>query len=131
MKILALVLTTILFISCGGGINDYMEDLPGGYRFVSESNDQSFIYGKDQKYIPCSVLSYINDNDFILVCQKPSEPCIHTEATGIKIVNVDVVQFWIIDIQKELLIGPFTLSEFLKQRKKIGVPDELELKIKI
>lgn len=131
MKILMLVLFTMLFASCGGGISDYTEDLPGGYQFVSESKDQSFIYGKKQQYIPCSIISYTFNNDFILVYQRPSEPCIHTEATGMQIVNIDVVQFWIIDVQKESLMGPFTLSEFLKQRKKIGVPDELELKIKI
>src|SRR5699024_11018556 len=117
-----LVLSTVLFASCGGGINDYTEELPGGYQFISESKDQSFIYGKNKQYIPCSVISYTFNNDFILVYQQPSEPCIHTEATGIKIANKDMVQFWITDVQKELLIGPFTLSEFLNQRKKMGVP---------
>lgn len=131
MKIIMLVLSIVLFTSCGGGVSDYTEELPRGYQFVSESKNQSFIYGKNQQYIPCNVISYTFNSDYILVYQRPSEPCIHTEATGIKIANIDVVQFWIIDVQKESLMGPFTLSEFLNQRKKTGVPDELELKIKI
>lgn len=131
MKIIMLILSTMLFASCGGVTSDYSEKLPGGYQFISESKDQSFIYGKNKQYIPCSVISYAFNNDFILVYQQPSELCIHTEATGIKIANIDVVQFWIIDVQQESLMGPFTLLEFLNQRKKMGVPNELELKIKI
>lgn len=131
MKIIMLILSAMLLESCGGGTSDYVEKLPGGYQFISESKDQSFIYGKNNQYIPCSVISYIFNNDFILVCQQPSDPCIHTEAIGIKTVNIDIVQFWIIDVQQESLMGPFTFSEFLNQRKKMGVPNELLLKIEI
>lgn len=128
MKCYIVLLTTLFFlVSCSG--RDYVESLPGGYEFVSESNEQSFIYGKGDEYIPCTVVSYVFDEDFILICQKPSEPCIHTEATGIEIKNVDVIQFWIVDVRENILLGPFNLSEYLQKRSMIGVSDKLTLKL--
>jgi hypothetical protein len=115
--------------SCSGGVGDYIEDLPGGYQFVSESNEQSFIYGNSNQYVACTVIAYTYDENFILICQKPSEPCIHTEATGISVKKIDIIQFWIVDIHKDTLLGPFTLSEYLKKRNSMGISDRLTLKL--
>ena len=119
----------IIVSSCSG--RDYIESLPGGYQFISESNEQSFIYGKGDEFIPCTVIDYVFDDNFILICQKPSEPCIHTDATGLDVENVDIIQFWIVDIREDKLLGPFILTEYLQKRNNIGVPERLTLKLEI
>ncbi|WP_157976852.1 DUF3997 domain-containing protein [Taibaiella helva] len=123
---LALMCSVALFFSCGAGVSDYTEELPGGYQFISESRDEQFIQG-NYRFIPCTVLDYCYNQDYILVSQKPKKNCLILPDSPIK--NVDTVQFWIIDIVNDSLRGPYKKDDYMDLRRDLNIPAHLKLKI--
>jgi hypothetical protein len=114
----------LLFKSCGSGMSDYIEDLSGGYQFIFESKREQLIIGNHS--IPCTVLAYSYNDDYILVFQQPIEDCF---ITSVK--NIDTLQFWIVDTKQDSLYGPLRMFEYIQKRKELKVPEKLKLKIEI
>lgn len=112
VKIYIFLLLCLLIATSCGGISDYVKELPGGYEYVSESKTDQLIHGNNI-LIPCTVNSYSYNKNFIVAVQSPAKTCIQPN-------NIEVIapkQFWIIKIQEKKLLGPLTLSEFIKMKK--------------
>lgn len=127
-KSLNLYIGIILF-SIGCGPVDYTEELSGSYYYASESADNSIIVKhiskEGDKYIPCNVVDYVYNDDFILAKQEPQSSCF----SGIDSTKYGSEQYyyWIIVHNKSLISGPFTYAEYLMYREYYAVPDILRL----
>ena len=81
------------------------------------------------QFIPYTVVNYVYNDNFILAVQNP------TKKYSIGDFDFDYkgleICFWIIDVQKDKILGPYSLDEYIKKRKALGVPEELKLKLEI
>ena len=113
--------------------SDYIKELSGGYYYASESKESTAIlrHGKkrNERYIPCKIIFYDYNKQFIIAAQEPVRECLFGEI-DIDYNNLEVA-FWIIDVQKDKILGPYSLDEYIKKRKALGVPEELKLKLEI
>lgn len=131
MKQLVLTTLILLFISCGGGVNDYSDSLSGGYHFVSEARYINYIVGNEE--IPCNVIGYAYTKNYILACQEfnDSECILYTQhLPQFAARNRDKeINFWIIDIKRDSLLGPLNYAEYLNARKQLNIDKNLRIKV--
>ena len=125
------VIVVVLPLLLGGGCSDYTKTLPGGYLFVSESADTQDItraegIRPDERYIPCNVVGYDYNASHIIAKQVARTECF---ANGVNLFNQRDGQtyFWIIDVQKKVIHGPYSEPEFAAQRKQLDVSEELKV----
>lgn len=71
MKKISLLLLAALFSACN--MSDYSEDLGNGYQFGHEGKNYNMIVG--WHIIPCDVVAYEHDKNFILAAQVVSANC--------------------------------------------------------
>jgi hypothetical protein len=120
------IILFVLFYACGA-LSDYVEKLPGNYYFIFESQYNQTITGHGS-IIPTVVISYSYNDNYILAAQR-TDLTKDSNVDGVN--NVDVVQFWIIDVKKETLYGPFKIAEYLEKRKILNIPGKLKLKVEL
>ena len=84
--------------------------------------------GYDIISIPGHILYYGHSKDYIIVIQKPmdsiyniNENLLYDEMMK-KVFKSNFNQFWILKVKNDSLYGPYQKSEYLKMRRKIGVP---------
>ncbi|NLT50476.1 MAG: DUF3997 domain-containing protein [Ignavibacteria bacterium] len=123
------IVSCFLFIIYFTGCSDYTVELSNGYIFVSESKvNQKIVkkgYFEKEKYIPCTVIAFNYNDDFIIAAQI-------NNPDGVKRVLInDPVFFWIIYHKGSQFIGPVSIDEYLKQRKELHIPDDLKLDLKL
>jgi len=109
-------------------MSDSVQELSNGYIFVGEGAGNEFIVRSGDNYenfvIPCSVVSYNYNEDFIIAAQRPNNDCFLEE-------DERKLNFWIISHKQENTIGPLTIDQFLKKRKELNIDENLVLKIEI
>jgi len=118
-------LILILFFSCN--FSDESIKLSGGYSFVDEGKKHKVIIGKNN-YIPCEVIDYDFDNNFIIVKQKPTDLCFYGKDSSFYKEGKQFNYYWIIDNSNKLFLGPLNFKEFSNSLKKLNVSDKLKLK---
>jgi hypothetical protein len=115
-------------ISC-----DYTVELSGNYYWIHESNDQQVIanhyHHEGDKFIPCTVIDYDYNNSFIIAAQKPQVNCFFDGLNYNIKYYPDPIEFWIISHKDSTIYGPLNLTDFLKKRNELGVPEKLKLKL--
>lgn len=111
-------------MSCN--FSDEVRELNGGWKFVSESKHDRAIDGGDI-HIPCEVLQYGDNENFIIAAQKPTADCFLGKDTSIYKDGRDKIYYWLIVKSQKILLGPMTKTEFEQSRKQYKVPDNLKL----
>ena len=110
--------------------SDYTQELPGGYRYLSESKHEQVIvpkiYHTGDIYIPCNVEAYHYNEYFIVARQRAMKDCFWGEVNSLQQV-LGVEYFWIIDIETQAIHGPLTEGDYRKKRVSLNVPIELYL----
>jgi len=114
------------FLYSGGSCGDYREDLSGDYYYVYEGKDNSIIRNNNSHMIPCDVISYDYDEDFILVKQIQKSDCFALVEFDSSI-SVGALNYWVIQVKTDSLYGPLSFSEFKLLRKKLNVNPSLDI----
>lgn len=118
---------TIFLASCG----DEAETLSGGYTYRLEGS-ASYIghksAGRTGKIIPCDVLDYDYNEDFVIVSQKPNPSCPPDLNRDDALHSGYDINYWIADNRRDELLGPLSLEDFMKKREELSVPDKLQLR---
>ena len=126
MRRLGLAAIFFLLSAC----SDYVEELPGGYIFISESKDQKWIEPENARtgdpYIPCTVEAHDSNARFIVARQRPTERCV-AEGENPMAHLIGREFFWIIDVRTHTFYGPYGRPEFEAKRKELAVPPSLEV----
>src|SRR5688500_13846910 len=101
--------------SCSFPVNDYMDDLGGGYTFVSESNQNQFVSGPSDSLnvytIPCTVKAVDANEDFIIASQINTPECDGVNDPSHKL------RYWIIRKADGRSYGPLDSLAYLEHRR--------------
>jgi len=124
MKDKIIFILFVLFTSCN--FSDEKNELSGDCRFYSEGTSNNIIMN-GERLIPCDILKYGYNDEFIIVEQKPTKDCFIGEDTLVYNNGRETTYYWIIQHSSKLMLGPLTLSEFELERRKLKVPEDLEL----
>lgn len=122
----------------GASCSDMAEELPGGYQFVSESSNDQFILAPAHmrpEEIPCNVVGHDYDEHFIVARQVASFECFPPQTPGdpsSKHKNPfnqrdGDTYYWVIEVDKHVIHGPYGLDQFEQQRKALKVSDKLNV----
>lgn len=140
-SIIIVVLLIIFFLFFGKyiGPQKYTEKLSGGYIFQSKGHDfnkiRKNIYIQGDKYIPSNVINYSYNDIFIIAAQEPNNYDLYLYNHVIDSNNFynyqELIEFWIISHEDSTIYGPMSLSNYIKKRKELSVPEDLKLKLKI
>ncbi len=124
-----IIILLILIYSCGG-ISDSTTELSNGYYYASESANENIIvrhgYKNGDRYIPCNVIEYKYDDDYIIAKQLPSPDCfwdIDSNTYG-----DEKYYYWIIVTNENTILGPLSLVEFMDKRIQLNIPVHLRFK---
>jgi hypothetical protein len=158
--LLSLFLVGLLLVisSCGAGVNNASEELSGDSYFRESGHDLSYITSHNELHrtIYPRVVAYAYNDAFILAAQIPNREhdkgSIASELNNgkenfddllkkadsilthdpyyIKILS-GKLNFWIIRNDTHELIGPLTSNEYLRARKKLNIPEDLKLDVKL
>ncbi len=121
-----MILLFLIVAVCSCNFSDEVRELKGGWKFVSESKHDKAIDGGDM-HIPCEVLQYGDNDNFIIAKQKPTDDCFLGKDTSVYKDGRDKIYYWLIVKKQKLLLGPLDELEFIQARRKYEVPDELKL----
>ncbi len=125
MRKLLLISIIVVLSSCN--FSDETRSLSGDWTFVDEGHLNRVIDG-GKNHIPCDVIKYGYNNDFIIAAQKPTEDCFLGKDTSVYKAGKNKTYYWIIGHSQKLFLGPMNETEFNEAKKKYNVPDDLELK---
>lgn len=117
-----------LFCACGAGVSDYSEEIVNGYFFSDEGKEHKAIIGNGL-IIPCQVVKYSNDNDFILAVQKRAKHCVFVSYNSN--LTQAPVQYWIIDVKNNQLMGPLDKMALFQESREKDINIELLLELDI
>lgn len=127
--LLFLVVMIILLIplrstSCGG---DLSEGIGDNYTYIDEGAYSKYIspHRAGEPEIPCTVISYVFNDQYIIAIQKPNKACSSTVDIG------NSYNFWIINQPEKNLIGPLSLEDYLKKRQELGIPEDLKVELNV
>lgn len=132
------LLITFFFAAC-----DNPQSLGGGWYFDPDNDVHPFIVGGGRQgdrhegdpFIPCNVIAHAYNDQFIIAAQVPDTSCHHNAADAKRQEAANntgnPVNFWIIDISVDKLIGPLSLNEYFLQRQMLHIPDDLKMEIDI
>ena len=138
MKIIAYALVIVLFSAVvvlisfsRGAINTITDqELGKGYTF-GEEGGAPLIY-KDypkRKFIPASVEFYKYDENFIVARQKEfkSNKDINNNGykSGISMNTSDSMNYWIIILSSDSILGPLGEAQYIKKCKELNVPKDI------
>ncbi len=138
-KYLTLLLFFLLLIflsGCPGAIDSItFKELGHGYIYHEIVGLPTISKDNSNKNIPCIVVSYNYNNNFIIALQKDyklseKEKDLITEDEYYDLaMEKGISKFWIISHSLDSIFGPMNKEDFNKKRKELGVPDNLKLKI--
>jgi hypothetical protein len=132
MKTIKVYLSCIIFITlilqnCS---SDYTENLGNDYFYRNEGGIIKDILCKKANggEIPATVIEYNYNNDFIIAKQKPKLPQDPLYDKTYKYnLGENVLYYWLIDKENQIVYGPLNIEEFNKVKVKLKVPNELKL----
>jgi len=127
------VLLAFVAAGCGGDFNhggDFTAKLCGGYILYKGSAHDAQVtlanWNHQAPYIPAKVVELGNDERFIIAKQNhlrrlsPNSTYMAPET--------DAYSYWILDTSISKAYGPLTRDEFQRERRDLGVPDQITLK---
>lgn len=128
-NLIIIALLSLLTVSCKDyaiGLNYELDYNPN--EEINLINTKLSGNGFDIISIPGHILYYGHSKDYIIVIQKPmdsiynfNENLVYDEMMK-KVFKSNFNQFWILKVKNDSLYGPYQKPEYLKMRKKIGVP---------
>jgi len=133
MKFLYIILAIAMFLtSCTGAVS-YRKELIKDYELlaIDEYNGMSIVGYKDQVRIGIVGAFVFNvgyNNDFIIAKQHPLLPNGKVDI-GITYFYIIPIKNKISDFPEENKIGPLSEEQFLRKRKEMGVPTDLNFTI--
>lgn len=100
--------------------------------------EHQFIYSNGNKQyeardIPPLVINYVYDDKYIIAKQIPKSPLEQIYYDSNEIIypfGLSGVYYWIIDLKTSDVNGPFDYEEYMRKRKELCVPNELQLECK-
>jgi len=108
-------------------LSDEIRSVHGGWKFYDEG-DSNCVILKGEKFIPCQILKYGYDDDYIIATQRPTATCFNGVDTNHYPIGSNGVYYWIIVQATDSLIGPLTQKEFEAARIRMQIPTDLELR---
>jgi hypothetical protein len=135
MKTFLYFMIFIIFTSCNN--EDHFQIIGGHYKF--NYNPRSEIALKDNNIkdgvydiVEGHILFYCNNSDFIIASQKPKDSIkkpfgLDYDQGRNLVFKSNYSQYWIITLKNDSLYGPYKKEEYLKERKKLGIPDNFKL----
>lgn len=132
-----LILTMILFalvftLSNISFVSTVDENLGGGYKLISGSNDDPIIVRKNNiSVISGVIIDYNKDSIFILTVQRPRNAIKGNslKERERKLEKSTLSLFWIVNKITGSIYGPYSKEEYLLKKEELGVSDTLKLKI--
>jgi len=123
----------LLWILCScGASSDYSEGLSGGWEFIRESADGKILYrGIDDRSVPCKILAFDYNRDFIVAAQRPTKECFNEKDTIYYKQGKNDIYYWIISHHPDSIYGPLLPGEYYVLRGILKVPGELRLDLKV
>ena len=76
--------------------------------------------------VPCDVLAYNYDDDFIIVAQLPNETDQPLDRICVYSKGRKYIYYWLIIPKKNIELGPLTKEQFEEARKTYKVPEDME-----
>lgn len=113
----------ILLSSCS--LSDETKTLSGGWVLAFESK-HDVVIDEGARFVPCQVMKYGYDDNFIVAEQKPTEECFRGKDTN-SYPDMQSTYYWIVDHKNHSFFGPLSFSEYESKRKELGIPTTLEL----
>ena len=126
MKIITFIFVIIIFSSCN--FSNEKRVLSGGCCFYSDGRPNDVIAINKDCFIPCQIIKYGYNNDFIIAAQNPQKDCFLGKDSFTYKEGKDRTYFWLVIHQQKLLLGPLNEKEFNDAKIKYHVPISLELK---
>ena len=133
-NLLIILFLSLLSVSCKDtaiGIN-YQLDYDPNHE-INLINKQKSGNGYDLISITGHILFYGHSKDYVIAIQKPRDSIYNTNENLIydemmkKVFKSNFNQFWILKVKNDSLFGPYQKTEYLKMRKKIGVPENFKI----
>lgn len=125
-------LSFLLIVACN--LSDYIETLPEGYRYAYEGGCLNILYSNSKKVSSYYYLTNIAYNDeYICFSNVDSAVCInakYSEKEKDFVVEEKNKRYYIIEIEKDTVIGPLNQVDFYQVLKQKRIPKELSLKEK-
>lgn len=122
----------LLIASCN--LSDYTETLPRGYEYVFEGGCLNTLHS-NSKHVPSYYyLTNIGYNDdYICFTNVDSTICVNAEYSEKEkdiVVEEKDKRYYIIDVEKDTVIGPLNQNDFYQVLKQKKIPEELSLREK-
>ena len=125
MKRCIFCLVTASFFCCN--LSDETERLSGGWTYAKEGKNQKIIV-KSKRVIPCEILDYDYNEEFIIAVQKPTKDCFIGTDSNVYRHGKDQIYFWIISNINDRILGPMNFKEFNEAKAKFHIGTDLILK---
>ena len=113
------------FISCIGGTSNFSEPLSDGYIYSNQGEGENGIYGGSRKIkLIYWIKKYSDNGKHITICQADTSilQSPHFNYGNYKKNSYYLEdRFYIIDIKKENLLGPFKAEEFLTEVRDLNI----------
>ena len=133
-NLIFIILLSLLHVSCKDNT------IETNYELDYNPNDEICLINKQKSGIGYNlititghILFYGHSKDYIIVIQKPldsiynfDENLVYDEMIKKKFKS-NFNQFWILKVKNDSLYGPYQKSEYLKMRKKLGVPNNFKI----
>lgn len=128
----------ILLSGCTGMVDSLTnEDLGNGYQY-DEVGGYPVIFRDlpTYKVIPTVIVSYDYNDNFIVALQaekeiKSGNKKLTIEESVSFIRKNGSYHFWIISHKNDSIYGPLNMNEYLLYKRKLGIADELKVKIEL
>lgn len=126
---LSFLLLLSLVIACN--LSDYTESLPGGYIYAYEGGCANVLFSNSTSVPNYSYLTNMAYNDeYICFTNVDSTVCMnakYSEKEKDFVVEEKDKRYYIIEIEKETVIGPLKQNDFYQVLKQKKIPKELSL----
>jgi len=130
LKSVSLILFILISVSLTAC--DYAPPLGGKWVFDADSLNEPIIKKssgwENDPFIPCAVIGYAHNDQFIIAAQKPGAECANAtdrSKTG------NPLNFWIIDVGADKVIGPLSINEYYQKRQQLNIPEDLKMDVSL
>ena len=109
----------ILFTGCFGGVGDWAYSLPNGYE-IWRVNSENVVFGKNEgdhfeQEIDRYVISFCHNDRYIGLIRLPMDDIPRDESIDIETVDRSNSEYYLVDSKKDIIFGPYTENEYIKQ----------------
>lgn len=129
---LSFLLLLLSIVACN--LSDYTESLPGEYIYAHEGGCLNVLFTGSNRIHNYSYLTNIAYNDeYICFANVDSTVCVnakYSEKEKDFVVEEKDERYYIIEIEKDTVIGPLNKNDFYQVLKQKKIPKELSLKEK-